>query len=296
MSFRDWPAYVPVAERRRRAAAEMKRHAKAGRAVSPVEITGRAIATTAWGKAWCDNLEAYSDFASRLPRGRTYVRNGSVVDLQIAPGVIAARVMGSELYEVKVKVTALAAARWRALCGECAGGIDSLVELLAGRIAAGVMTRMCRPKDGVFPAPRELTFSCSCPDYAEMCKHVAAVLYGIGARLDHAPELLFTLRKVDASELVAEAGAGLAAGPAMGGRGLVEADLGALFGLEMDGGAGEPAALSAAQGREAAVKKAAPVGRAAPRVKAAEKKPAVRPASRGAAPKVKPSKVKATRR
>jgi uncharacterized Zn finger protein len=236
-----FPPYVPVAERRRRAAAEMKQLAKRGHKASPVVITGRAIATTVWGKAWCDNLEAYSDYATRVPRGRTYARNGSVVDLQLGPGLIEARVSGSELYRITIKVAALPKARWQTLCEACAGGIDSLVEMLQGRIAASVLERLCRPTDGLFPAPRELTFACSCPDAASMCKHIAAVLYGVGARLDHTPELLFTLRKVEAKDLLAQTGVGLAAPARSGARTLASDDLGALFGLELDVGEAPPA-------------------------------------------------------
>lgn len=239
--YHQWAPYVPVAERRRQAAAEMAKLKKKGHAVSPVVIQGRAIATTVWGKAWCANLEGYGDYANRLPRGRTYVRNGSVVDLQISPGRIEARVSGSSIYTATVTVKPLPAARWQALCADCAGGIDSLVELLQGRFAKGVMERLCRPDDGLFPAPKEISLDCSCPDSARLCKHLAAVLYGIGARLDHQPELLFTLRQVAATDLLAHAGKGLEAEPA-GARTLAGDDLGALFGLELDpGGAAEPA-------------------------------------------------------
>lgn len=233
-----WKPYVPVAERRRRAAREMAKLAKKGHPVSPVVVDGRTIARTFWGKAWCDNLEGYSDYASRLPRGRTYVRNGSVVDLQIEPGEVHAYVSGSELYRVAVKVSALPKARWTAIRGECAGGIDSLVELLQGRFSQGVMERLCRQKTGLFPAPSEIELACSCPDWATMCKHVAAVLYGIGARLDEQPELLFRLRKVDERELIATAGKGLPLSkkaPAAG-RVLADGDLSELFGLELGAG------------------------------------------------------------
>lgn len=234
--YYQWAPYVPVAERRRQAATAMAKLAKAGHPVSPVRIEGRTIATTMWGKAWCANMEHYSDYANRLPRGRTYVRNGSVVDLQIAPGKVAARVSGSSMYRTTITVRALAAGAWKKLCADCAGGIDSLVELLQGRFAKGVMERLCRQGDGLFPVPKEITFDCSCPDDAYMCKHVAAVLYGIGARFDRQPELLFTLRQVDASELLAKAGAGIASDAAASERTLATDEVEALFGLEMDGG------------------------------------------------------------
>src|ERR1022692_3292498 len=201
-----WRPYVSVAERRLQAVREMDKRRKKGHAVSPVMIKGRTIVNTFWGKAWCDNLERYSDFANRLPRGRTYVRNGSVIDLQISSGEIKALVSGLEIYEVAVKVAPVSKARWVSICKDCAGAIDSLVELLQGRLSTGVMERICREKTGLFPSPNEIELSCSCPDWASMCKHVAAVLYGIGARLDQQPELLFKLHAVDEKDLIANAG------------------------------------------------------------------------------------------
>src|SRR5271157_550230 len=230
-----WRPYVTVAERRRKAAREMEKLKKKGHPVSPVVVEGRTIARTFRGKAWCENLEGYSDFENRLPRGRAYVRNGSVVDLQIGGGEVKAMVSGSEIYKVAVKVTPVSKGRWRSLCADCGGAIDSLVELLQGRFSKGVMERMCRQGTGLFPSPDEIQFSCSCPDWASMCKHVAAVLYGIGARLDHQPELLFKLHKVDEKELIAKAGQGLPlAGKAPGAeKTLGSEDLSAIFGLEM---------------------------------------------------------------
>ncbi len=233
--FYGWRPYVSVHARRRKAEREMERLRKKGHPVSPVVLEGRAIARTFWGQSWCRNLERYSDYSNRLPRGRTYVRNGSVVDLQIAPGEVGARVSGTSLYTVRVKVAAVPRARWTALCRSCAGGIDSLVELLQGRLSKGVMERICAEKTGLFPAPAEIQFGCSCPDWAAMCKHVAAVLYGIGARLDARPELLFELRGVDEGELIARAGKDLPLarkGPAAG-RVLAEEGLSELFGIDL---------------------------------------------------------------
>jgi uncharacterized Zn finger protein len=226
--------YVSVVARRAQAARALAKLRKKGRKISPVVIEGRKIARTFWGEAWCDNLERYSDFANRLPRGRTYVRNGSVVDLQIAPGGVTALVSGSTMYDVKVTVEPVPRSRWDAICKECSGAIDSLVELLQGRFSKGVMTRLCEEKTGLFPSPKDIVFSCSCPDWASMCKHVAAVLYGIGARLDHQPELLFVLRKVDQADLVAN-GTILSKTrkqPA-GGRVLAADDLSEMFGIDM---------------------------------------------------------------
>ncbi len=194
----DFPEYITVGERRRKAEREAKKLA----AASPVVIDGSQIAKTFWGKSWCRNLERYSDYANRLPRGRTYVRSGCVVDLQISAGNVHAMVSGSRLYTVEVKVAPIPQARWKAVCHDVAGAIDSLVELLEGRFTKVTMERLCQQKTGLFPMPAEMKFSCSCPDSARMCKHIAAVLYGIGARLDKQPELLFTLRKVDQQDLI----------------------------------------------------------------------------------------------
>jgi uncharacterized Zn finger protein len=174
-----------------------------------VKIEGRQIARTFWGKAWCDNLESYRDYENRLPRGRTYVRNGSVVDLQIAAREVTAIVSGSKIYKVKVSIGDVSPACWKTLCADCSGGIDSLVELLQGRFSKGVMERLCRQDTGLFPRPSEIRFTCSCSDYATMCKHIAAVLYGVGARLDESPELLFRLRAVDETELLSNLGSAL---------------------------------------------------------------------------------------
>jgi uncharacterized Zn finger protein len=227
--------YVSVAARRAQAARELAKLKKKGRQTSPVVIEGRTIAGTFWGKAWCDSLERYSDFANRLPRGRTYLRNGSVVDLQVAPGSVTALVSGSSMYDVKVTIAPVPRARWSALCKDCSGAIDSLVELLQGRLSTGVMTRLCEETAGLFPSPKDILFTCSCPDWASMCKHVAAVLYGIGARLDHQPELLFTLRQVDQQDLIAKAGSDLSKtrkGPA-GAKVLDSDDLAGMFGIEI---------------------------------------------------------------
>ncbi len=234
--YRRWDPYVPVWKRRADAERKLAKLRKKGRAFSPVKIEGREIARTFWGKAWCDNLEAYSDFENRLPRGRTYVRNGSVMDLQVAPGKVTALVSGSDLYTVEIGIRPVARPRWRSLCRECAGGIGSLVELLRGKLSREVMGVITRKETGLFPSPGEIEMKCSCPDWATMCKHVAASLYGVGARLDAQPDLLFLLRGVDHMELVGAAvdATPLAAGPAPSERVLVGADLPDLFGIDLD--------------------------------------------------------------
>jgi uncharacterized Zn finger protein len=235
MGFWSFRPYVPVAKRREQAAREAAKLKKLGRAVAPVVVEGRKIAHSFWGKAWCENLERYSDFENRLPRGRSYVRNGSIVDLQIGRGSLRALVSGSEIYEVNIDILVAAPSRWKAICKDCAGSVGSLVELLQGKLSKNVMERVCRQGDGLFPSPREIKMSCSCPDWADMCKHVAATLYGVGARLDAAPDLLFTLRGVDRAQLISTAGADLpvARKQVASTRVLAGDDVGALFGIDI---------------------------------------------------------------
>lgn len=261
MSWNFYRPYVSVAQRRAKAAKHAQKLAKNGQSLSPVKIEGRTIARTFWGQAWCKHLESYSDYVNRLPRGRTYVRNGSVVDLQIAPCRITAQVMGSQLYRGTIKIAPLTPARWRAIKAECAGKIDSLVGLLQGRLSDAVMRTITDRDKGMFPAPAEIELECSCPDWADLCKHHAAVLYGIGARLDAQPELLFLLRGVDHLELISAAAEGPALPTAAGGEGAMDAaQMADVFGIEIDGTSATPAtpAPVAARPKAARAKKPAP--------------------------------------
>jgi uncharacterized Zn finger protein len=233
---------MSVSARRAQAAREAKARAKRGEKLEPVLIEGRAIATTFWGRAWCENLERYSDLANRLPRGRTYARNGSVLDLRVAPGEVTALVQGSSLYRVRIGIRALGTSHWKSVVAGCSGRIGSLVELLRGRISDEVMRVVTEPTRGLFPVPKEIELSCSCPDSASMCKHVAAALYGVGARLDTRPELLFTLRGTDPGDLVTDAAAGGALARAAETRGtLTGGSLSELFGVEIEERLDEPA-------------------------------------------------------
>jgi uncharacterized Zn finger protein len=264
--------YVSAAKRRANAAQEVAKLAKKGQVLSPIKLAGRKIASTFWGKAWCDNLESYSDFANRLPRGRSYVRNGSVVDLQIESGNVTALVSGSKLYKIRINITPLPAKTWESIRRECAGKIGSLVELLQGKLSDSVMQIVTRRSSGLFPAPAEIKLDCSCPDYADMCKHVAAALYAVGSRLDEKPELLFTLRQVDHLELVAQAGdvGNLTKGPSDAAT--IAADLlGDVFGIELDNGAAAPPATPPSP-TTAVNKKTKPAARITPKsAKPAEK-------------------------
>jgi uncharacterized Zn finger protein len=236
MSYYGFRPYVPVAKRRAIAAREIENLKKKGRTISPVVIEGRTIVRTFWGKAWCENLERYSDYENRLPRGRTYVRNGSIVDLQIGRGQVQAMVSGSELYSVMIEIDTISKARWAEICMDCLGSVGSLVELLQGKLSKNVMERVCRKGDGLFPSPREIKLKCSCPDWAGMCKHTSAVLYGVGARLDAEPFFLFALRGVDRSELIAGAGVDLpmTQTEVAAERVLAQDDVAALFGIEIE--------------------------------------------------------------
>lgn len=268
--YRGFAPYVPVANRVAKGMQLAKKlAAEAGRPTAPVKITTRAIATTFWGKAWCENLEIYSDFANRLPRGRTYARNGSIADLQIARGKIEAIVGGSDAYKIVITIDTLAPAKWTQIKAECSQSIASLIDLLQGRFDEGVMQRLAHPTDGLFPQPKEIKLACSCPDSARLCKHVAAVLYGVGNRLDTAPELLFTLRNVDHLELISQAVAesNLDRTLDAGENSLAGSDLGEMFGIELDAAAPSPAKTSRA--KPSRVKKAAAK-------KAVAKKPAVK--------------------
>lgn len=234
MSFwsHGWAPRKTAAQRRADAARAIAKAARRGKKMTPIVIEGRKIAHTFWGKAWCDNLERYQDFAYRLDRGRSYVRSGSVIDLSIMAGKVSATVSGSDLYTVTVEIDALARPDWAALRRDCAASIGSRLDLLGGKLSESVIVRLCADRTGMFPAPSALRFSCSCPDYASMCKHVAAVMYGVGARLDQAPELFFTLRQVSADELHAAALSEVRSTPASS-RVLAAEGLASVFGIEL---------------------------------------------------------------
>ena len=247
--MRDFSSpYVSVDERLilgREAAAKLSK--KSGRAAAPVVIEGRAIAKSFWGCAWCNHLEAFSDFANRLPRGRTYARNGSIVDLFVTPGQVTALVQGSVLYRIDIRFQPMEAERWQAFKQRSAGHVTNLIDLLQGKLSKEILADVTRLETGLFPTPSEIKMTCSCPDWAGLCKHLAAVLYGVGSRLDHQPELLFVLRGVEVAELIAAATASAAAGPLTGeaqtaaDSALAGEDLSALFGVDLeDSGGSKP--------------------------------------------------------
>ena len=235
MSYDGWSPYVPVAQRRAKAAKEINKLRKKGMEIEPIEVEGRKIARTFWGEAWCSHLEIFSDYENRLPRGRTYVRNGSVCHLAISRGKVEAIVSGSAIYRVNIRISPLPVNKWKNVRKQCAGQIGSMLELLQGRFSDNVMEIVTEQNQGLFPKPSEINLACDCPDRAQMCKHIAAVLYGVGARLDHQPELLFLLRNVDHEELIATQ---LDVQSAASGKGkrrrLAGADLSDVFGVDME--------------------------------------------------------------
>jgi uncharacterized Zn finger protein len=232
MAYDDgWQPYVPVAQRRAQAQREMKKRQKKGVDICPVEIEGRKITRTFWGDAWCKHLEKFSDYANRLPRGQRYVRNGSVCHLGIEEGKLNAVVSGSELYDINVSIQPLEKNRWKAIQKHCSGQIGSLLELLQGKLSDSVMEVVTDPKTGLFPQPKDIKLSCNCPDWASLCKHLAAVLYGVGARLDKHPELLFALRGVDHTALIST---DIAIPTGTGKRRRLKSDIGDVFGIELD--------------------------------------------------------------
>ena len=204
--YNSFPEYVPVAEKRKQALQSIERLKKKNPDISPVIITGRKLTRTWWGKSWNDNLESYSDYSNRIGRGRSYVRNLAVLDLKISQGNISALVQGSESkpYQINIIIDSLAKGIWEGMIKDCAGKIDSLQGLVEGKFSKALSELFTTKGKGLFPAPKEITLKCSCPDSAKMCKHVAAVLYGVGVRLDDDPTLFFVLRGVNVEALISE--------------------------------------------------------------------------------------------
>jgi uncharacterized Zn finger protein len=259
MSYWQYAPYVSVAEKRARAEKKIRQLQKKDPKIEPVIIEGRTLASTWWGKSWNANLERYADYRNRIERGRSYVRHLAVLDLKLDQGVVSALVQGSRSnpYAVNIKIEALAKTNWGKISAACTDQLDSLQDLLAGRFPRALAHLFMQKGSGLFPTPEEIRFSCSCPDWASMCKHVAATLYGIGARLDQDPSLFFMLRQVNMDDLIAKAlqettGNWIQKADDLAQPTIAEADLGNLFGIDMDampdfkGGADETQPLPAA--------------------------------------------------
>jgi len=236
-----YPPYVSVAEKKAKAAKKLKQLKKKNPGIKPVVVEGKAIALSWWGKSWNKNLERYADYSNRIGRGRSYVRHGTVLDLQIDSGKVEALVQGTRAkpYSVSVKIKAVDKKIWQDIKTACGGKLDSLQELLEGKFPKALGEIFMEQGTGLFPTPKEIEFSCSCPDWAYMCKHVAATLYGIGARLDEDPGLFFKLRKVRMKDLVTEAVEDttsklLEKAKKKTGRVIAESELADVFGIDME--------------------------------------------------------------
>jgi len=241
--MRSWgfPKYVTVAEKKEEALKKLEKLKKKNPDIKPVVLQGKALARNWWGKSWNKNLERYADYENRIGRGRSYVRHGAVLDLQINREKISAQVAGSAArpYKVEISIEPITQKRWKEILRQCEGQLQSLQDLLAGKFPESLADIFFSRDTGLFPDPKAIKLDCNCPDWATMCKHVAAALYGVGARLDEDPSLFFTLRGVDTSELIAKAVEDSAeklvtkAGKKSGNV-LDDANLSDLFGIEMD--------------------------------------------------------------
>ena len=227
--------YEEAQERKERLQREIAKRQKRGEKFEalPAPAGQKKLSTTFWGQAWCRNLESYQVYESRLPRGRSYLRQGNVYNMEIEPGKLSAVVAGSELYDTTIVIQPLPKGQWQQIVESSAGQVGSMLDLLAGKLGDGLMKVLTDPDDGLFPKPKEIRFNCSCPDHADMCKHVSAVLYGVGVLLDTKPELLFTLRGVDQAELLSNASSAAITDLSSGDGDLVGADLSAIFGIDL---------------------------------------------------------------
>lgn len=263
MNYSDhYPQYVTVAEKRAKAEKKIKQLRKKNPDLRPVILQGRTLARTWWGKAWNKNLESYADYSNRIGRGRSYVRHLAVVDLQIAPGKVTALIQGSrgKPYEVLIRIAEMKQQNWQTIKKECQSRLSSLPDLLAGKFPKGLQEIFMIQGKGLFPTPTEIFFDCSCPDWASMCKHIAATLYGIGVRLDEDPALFFTLRQVALEDLVSQAVQGktasiLGGGTATGSKVIADDKLADLFGIDMDDFGPAVTSKSKAKRRKPATKK-----------------------------------------
>ena len=204
MGYRYYPMYVPVAKKKTDAKKALEKLKKKNPDIRPVVIEGTKIAKTWWGNAWNKNLESYADYTNRISRGRTYLRNGMVLDLQIEAEMVKALVTGGgrKPYQVEVTINALPNDTWKKITEICGRSIASIDQLVQGKFPKEMEALFIQKGGGLFPSPKEIHFDCDCPDWADMCKHVAAVLYGIGARFDEDPTLFFKLRNIEVDALI----------------------------------------------------------------------------------------------
>ena len=149
-----------------------------------------------WAKRWISGLEGFG-YGGRLARGRSYARGGAVLSIEIGRGHVSARVQGSlpRPYQVKISLAPLGDAQWASATGAMAEQAIFAAKLLAGEMPQEIEQAFAAAKVPLFPRnSRDLTTTCSCPDQANPCKHIAAVYYLLGERFDEDPFLLFELR------------------------------------------------------------------------------------------------------
>lgn len=244
--YYGYPRYVSVGEKRARARRKLEQLRKKHPDIRPVVIEGNPIVRTWWGKAWNGNLSKYADYANRVGRGRSYLRHGAVLDLQIRPGRVSSLVQGSRgnPYKITIEIKPISRSIWKKIRAACEGQVASLQELLEGRFPKDLAELFTAKGSGLFPSPKEIEFKCSCPDWAYMCKHVAATLYGIGTRLDEDPSLFFVLRKLKMEDLITQAVRDESArllkqAKKKTSRVIDDADLGDVFGIELGAAAVE---------------------------------------------------------
>ncbi len=204
MWFRE---YVSVGERSARAQRKIRQLKKKNPNLNPVVIDGKQIASSWWGKAWINHLKHYADFDNRVGRGRSYVKNGLVIHFAIKPGHIESIVMGtsSSPYNIKIKTKKLSPNKWNKMKRLSREHLCTLPELNEGKFPKELKDIFSDRGEGIFPTIKEMSFHCSCPDWANMCKHVSASLFALGSQIDNNIDLFFKLRGVNTSELVQSA-------------------------------------------------------------------------------------------
>ena len=145
----------------------------------------------------------YADYENRIERGRSYLRNDAVVDLKIKGNEIYSRVLGGgyKPYRIRIRIDALSERQRLNIEQQASGKLQDLESLIQGNFPKDLKNLFFQ-KGGLFPSPNEIHFDCNCPDWADMCKHVAAVMYGIGIRIDTNPTQLFELRGIPIESLL----------------------------------------------------------------------------------------------
>ena len=201
MSRYGFYEYESMAEKKENAERKLTTYQRKHPDAQPILLTGTKIANSFWGKAWCDHLKHYADYDNRINRGRSYIKNGFVFDLTIEKGIIQGVVCGSssKLYQVDIAIDPITDQRFVHQIG---GHIESLEALANGQFPKTLAETFLTNENGLFPNINEINFSCNCPDSAHMCKHISAVLYAVGAKLDLKPLLLFELRGIDTKALI----------------------------------------------------------------------------------------------